>query len=184
MKKNLFPLVCLALFCMSCNNASKPVVTTDTPAAGNGSSPMAQKNLDAMHVVDKAFATGDVSGLDSVLATNFVDHTENGDMNADSLKAGIKSMHASGKPMKMEMIKELADDEYAFAVMHYTGTGGAGTGMPDGPYDMHAIELVKFSNGKATEHWSYLKASEVMQMMHAMMPGKDKMKMMDKGKKK
>lgn len=179
MKKILLTPVCFVFFLMSCNSDSKPVVVADTPG---GVSAAAQKNLDAMHTVNKAFETGDVSGIDSVLASNFVDHTDKGDMNGDSLKAGIKSMHASGKPMKMEIIKELADDNYAFAQMHFSGTGGPGTGMPDGPYDMHSVEVVKFSNGKATEHWSFMEMGEVTKMMQSMMPGKDKMKMTDKKK--
>lgn len=174
MKKILLIAVCFVFFLMSCNSDSKPAVATDAPA---GVSAAAQKNLDAMHVVNKAFETGDVSGIDSVLASNFVDHTDKGDMNGDSLKAAIKSMHATGKPMKMEIVKEVADDDYAFAMMHYTGTGGTGTGMPEGPYDMHSIEVVKFSNGKATAHWQYWEAAEVTKMMQSMMPGKDKMKM-------
>jgi predicted SnoaL-like aldol condensation-catalyzing enzyme len=183
MKKILFVFACFALFFISCNSDSKPVVVTDTPAAGNAISAMAQKNLDAMHVVNKAFETGDVSGIDSILAPNFVDHTDKGDMNGDSLKAYIKTAHAADKTMKLQIVKELADDEYAFAVMHFTGTGD-GVSMPAGPYDMHTTEIVKFSNGKATEHWGYLEMGEVAKMMAKNMPAMDKMKMPEKGKKK
>lgn len=179
MKKILFVSVCFAFFVLSCNNDGKPVVVTDTPATGTTSS-MAQKNLDAMHVVNKAFETGDVSGIDSVIADNFVDHTDKGDVNRDTLKAMIKMMHASDKTMKMTTTKELADDDYAFALMHFTGTSDGSMGMPAGPYDMHAMEVVKFSGGKATEHWEYMEGAEVMKMMQ----GAGKMKMPDAPKKK
>ena len=111
MKKNLIPMLCIVALLMSCNNESKPVVPADTAAApGTSISTQAQKNLDAMHVVDKAFQTGDVSGIDSVVAADFVDHTDKGTANRDSLKAMIK-MTATDKTMKMETVKEVADDD-------------------------------------------------------------------------
>ena len=135
-----------------------------------------------MHAVDKAFQTGDASGLDSVIADNFVDHTDKGDKNRDTLKAMIKMWHDADKTMKMETTKEVADDNYVFAQMHMTGTGD-GMMMPAGPYDMHSVEVVKFSNGKAVEHWGYMEMGEVSKMMMSQMPGMDKMKMDTKKKK-
>jgi len=184
MKKNLIPMLCIVALLMSCNNESKPVVAADTAAApGTSISTQAQKNLDAMHMVDKAFETGDVNGIDSIIAPGFVDHTDKGDKKgADSLKAMIKMSHDADKNMKMQVVKELADDDYVFAIMHYSGTGD-GKMMPAGPYDMHSMEVVKFSNGKATDHWSYMEMSEVSKMMAAMAGG-NKMKAPDAGKKK
>jgi predicted SnoaL-like aldol condensation-catalyzing enzyme len=183
MKTIHLAFTCFILFLLSCNSDSKTVAATDTAATGSEkTTSMAQKNLDAMHVVDKAFQTGDVSGIDSVVAANFVDHTDKGEMNRDSLKAMIK-MSAANKTMKMETTKEVADDDYAFGMMHMTRTGD-GVMMPAGPYDMHSVEVVKFVNGKAVEHWSYMQGAEMMKMMQKMMPpGSDKMKM-DAGKKK
>jgi predicted SnoaL-like aldol condensation-catalyzing enzyme len=37
--------------------------------------------------------------------------------------------------------------------------------MPDGPYEMHGIEVVKFKDGKAIEHWEYTRNDDVMKMM-------------------
>jgi predicted SnoaL-like aldol condensation-catalyzing enzyme len=183
MKKNLIPMACFAICLMSCNNESKPVVAADTTTAGSTISAKAQKNLDAMHTVTKAFETGDVNSIDTVIASNFVDHTDKGDKKGvDSLKAMIKMSHEADKTMKMEVVKELADDDYAFSLMHYSGTGD-GKMMPAGPYDMHSLEVVRFSDGKAVEHWAYMEMSEVSKMM-ASMSGMDKMKAPDTGKKK
>jgi predicted SnoaL-like aldol condensation-catalyzing enzyme len=38
-------------------------------------------------------------------------------------------------------------------------------GMPKGPYDMTAIEVSKFKDGKAVEHWSFMNMQEMMKMM-------------------
>src|SRR5436309_2782410 len=149
MRKIFFTAVCFALCFTSCNSNNKSGVAKDNS--------MTQKNLDASHIVSKAFETGDVSGIDSAVASDFVDHTDRGDMNRDSLKSMIKMVYATNKDMKMETIKELADSEYVFSLMHFTGTSD-GTMMPKGPYDMHAIEVVKFKEGKAVEHWEYMEA--------------------------
>ena len=159
MRKFLLP-VFAGLFCFtSCNNKA-------TVASTSGNDSMAQKNLDASHVVDKAFKSGDVSGIDSVVADDFVDHTDRGDIKGkDSLKSMISMMHSNFKDMKMETLKEFADNDYVFSWMRYSGNSDGAMGMPKGPYDMHGIEVVKFKNGKAVEHWSYMDMQEMAKMM-------------------
>jgi len=157
MKKLLFA-ASAGLYCLiiSCNDKA-PVVESDNNSKTS-------KNLEASRTVTKAFESGDVSAIDSVVAANFVDHTDRGDVGRDSLKAGIKMVHASNKDMKMEVIKELADDDFVFTWMRFTGTSD-GTMMPAGPYNMTAIQAVKFADGKAVEHWEFMEPREVMKMM-------------------
>jgi predicted SnoaL-like aldol condensation-catalyzing enzyme len=181
MKTILFAAVCFALCFTSCNSDNKSGAANDNTSGTASDNSMTQKNLDASHVVDKAFETGDVSGIDSAVANDFVDHTDRGDMNRDSLKAMIKMVHATNKDMKMETIKELADDEYVFSLMHFTGTSD-GTMMPKGPYDMQAIEVVKYKDGKAVEHWEYMEAGEMMKMMEKMQGMNKKMNNSNKKK--
>ena len=38
-------------------------------------------------------------------------------------------------------------------------------GAPGTPYDMNGFELVKFKDGKATEHWSIYAMGDAMKMM-------------------
>jgi len=159
MRKFLLP-VFAGLFCFtSCNNKA-------TVASTSSNDSMAQKNLDASHVVDKAFKSGDVSGIDSVVADDFVDHTDRGDVKGkDSLKSMISMMHSNFKDMKMETLKEFADNDYVFSWMRYSGNSDGAMGMPKGPYDMHGIEVVKFKDGKAVEHWGYMDMQEMAKMM-------------------
>jgi predicted SnoaL-like aldol condensation-catalyzing enzyme len=102
------------------------------------------------------------------VASDFVDHTPKGDYNRDSLKTMITMMKNSGT-MKSEIKKELADDEYVMGWMHWTGTSnGSMPDMPAGPYDMNGIEVVRFKDGKAVEHWAFMDAREMMKMMSSM----------------
>jgi predicted SnoaL-like aldol condensation-catalyzing enzyme len=158
MKKIFLTFTCGVFLLTSCNSGKKEDSTTGKDNV------MSQKNLDASHVVNKAFETGDPSGIDGVVASDFVDHTEKGDMNRDSLKAAVKMVHATNKDMKMDIIKELADGDYVFSMMRFRGTSD-GSMMPAGPYDMHAVEVVKFKDGKAVEHWEYMEPGEMMKMM-------------------
>ncbi len=125
-----------------------------------------QKNLAASNTIMKAFETGDVSSIDSVVSEDFLDHTDKGNIKGrDSLKAMMKLMHSSFKDMKSEKIHELADDEYVYNWMRYSGTSDGSMGMPNGPYVMSAMEVSKYKDGKATEHWSFMEMPDVMKMM-------------------
>jgi predicted SnoaL-like aldol condensation-catalyzing enzyme len=162
MKKFLFISSAALFVLVSCTSKTK------SENAG-GMSDRANKNLDAMHIVENAIMTGDISKLDSAVADNFVDHTSMGDMNKDSLKSMAKTMHEKEPNSKMERKLELANDDYAMIWYRFTGTGDGSMGMPAGPYDFNAVELVKFdNNSKAVEHWEYMDPAAMMKMMKSM----------------
>ena len=152
MKKIIF-IVFAGMFCIctSCNN------TPATTGGDSGKDSTAQKNLAAFDIVSSAFQTGDASKIDSVVADDFVDHTDKGDVKGkDSLKAMIAMMHNNFKDMKTETKNEAAGGDYVYGWMHYSGTSDGTMGMPKGPFDMTSIELVKFKDGKAVEHWAFM----------------------------
>jgi len=157
------------LFLSSCNNETKTSAASESTSENS----QAQKNLDAHHVVVKAFETGDVSGLDNVISADFVDHTDMGDKKGvDSLKSMVNFVHTNFKDMKVETVKELADDNYVMSWLKYTGTSDGKMMMPAGPYDLDAIETTKFQDGKAVEHWTFMEAQDNVKMnqqMQAMM---------------
>jgi predicted ester cyclase len=156
MKQILFAILIGIACCIGCTNDTATTAGSDKQ----------QTNLEAARKVAKAFETGDVSLIDSFVADDFVDHTDRGDkVGRDSLKAMVNMMRTNFKDMKMETIRELADDEYTFQWMHYTGTSDGTMGMPAGPFDMHGMEITKFRDGKAVEHWAYMDVAEMMKMM-------------------
>lgn len=163
----------LLCFCISCN--SKTESTSD-----NKYSEQEQKNIAASDVITKAFQTGDVSGIDSVVSDDFVDHTDRGDMKGrDSLKAMVKMVHSNFKDMKTEKVREVADEDYVYSWMRYSGTSDGSMGMPKGPYDMESIEVSKYKDGKAVEHRAFMEMQDMMKMMP-----QPNMNNMDTGKKK
>ena len=164
MKKFLFILSAgFVLLLTSCSGKKEE--------GGGGMSAKAKANIAASDIVGNAFLTGDVSKIDSLVAKDFIDHTDQGDkIGPDSLKASITAMHKAGGDMKMEIIKQLADDDYVFSWQRYTGTSDGSMGMPKGPYNMTAIEVVRCKDGKAVEHWGFMEPRELMKMMGGGMP--------------
>jgi predicted SnoaL-like aldol condensation-catalyzing enzyme len=170
MKKYLFILSAGFIFLLTSCSTKKE--------GSDGMSDKAKKNLAASHIVSDAFMSGDPSKIDDAVAADFVDHTDMGDKGRDSLKAMITIMKKTMPDMKMTLMKELADDDYVFSEMEFTGTSNGEMGMPKGPYDVHGIEVTKCKDGKAIEHWEYMRNDDVMKMMKMMTPpSKDTTKM-------
>jgi predicted ester cyclase len=123
----------------------------------------------------KEFQTGDASGIDSVIADDFIDHTDRGDMKGkDSLKAMVKFAHDHFPDMKFEKVRDVADGDYVYSWITSSGTSDGSMGMLKGPYKMSSIELSKFKDGKAVEHWSFTDAQDIAKMMAAPMPDMNK----------
>lgn len=161
--KQIFLLAFASLLFIFTSCDSSISATTDN---NENNKAVEEKNLAASGVISKAFETGDISGIDSVVADDFLDHTERGDMKGrDSLKAMIKWVKENMKDAKSEKVREIAEGDFVFSWMHYTGTSDGSMGMPPGPYSMNAIEVAKFKDGKAVEHWNFMEAQDVMKMM-------------------
>ena len=173
MKKFLFIILTgVVCYCMSCSN-EKSAEANENPAV--------QKNLDAANAVVKGIETGDVSKFGDYIAVDGVDHAgEHGDVvGLDSIKAELGKVHNMYSNLKMDVIKQLADSEYVFQWIQFSGTCTvASMGMPAGTkVDMSSVEVSKFKDGKATEHWGFMNMADMAKMMPQ--SGMDHM-MMDK----
>ena len=150
-----------SLFFISCNN-------------DHGPSPKTKANLDAMHGIQQSFDKKDFSKLGDYIAEDAVDHAgDNGDIKGlSNMKIEFEKMSANNIDPKTEIIKELADEEYVMSWLRFTGTlKNAQMGLKAGEkYNMKAIELSKFKNGKAIEHWTFMEPAEMMEIMFKMQP--------------
>ncbi len=157
MKKFLFLMMVLpgCLF-ISCNDKGGP-------------SAAAQKNMDAMRGITACFDSKDFSKMGDYIAEDAIDHAgEQGDIKGlANMKAEFTKMVSGYKDSKTEVIKELADDEYVMTWQKYSGTLVTDQmGMKAGDkFSMSAIEVSKFKDGKATEHWSFMQPADMMKMM-------------------
>jgi ketosteroid isomerase-like protein len=128
----------------------------------------AQKNLETAKNIRDAIASKDMAKLGDFIAADCIDHSgDHGDIKGlDSIKAQIQVYRAMADE-KTDIIKELADDDYVMSWEHNTGkylTTGYGHKTGD-PFDLQEIEIIRFKDGKAVEHWSMMPPADVMKMM-------------------
>jgi len=57
--------------------------------------------------------------------------------------------------MKAGKVRVVADEDYVYS------TSDGSMGMPKGPYEMKAIEVSKYKDGKAVEHWNFMEAQDI-----------------------
>ncbi len=149
--------VCL---CYSCKEMHHELAPDDSNA---------KKYKAANGEIYKAIETGDVSKLDSFIAKDAVDHGGGPKdlMGLDSIKKMLSSMHSQFKNLKMERLSSAMDGDMVFEKVRMTGTvTSAEAGMPVGSeVDMTSIEVTKWKDGKAVEHWTYMDPRDMMKMM-------------------
>lgn len=152
--KSLSLLVTAAAICLfaSCNSG--------------GMSATAKKNIEVNDAIIKAYEAGDFSKMGDYIAADGVDHGgENGDIKGlDSIVASMKRYHAMAPDMKSAITKTFADDEYVFTWSKTSGT------MNGKKTEMTGVDVSKFKDGKAVEHWVYMDPNEMMKMMMQQKP--------------
>jgi steroid delta-isomerase-like uncharacterized protein len=179
MKKILFTAATAMLcFFISCKD-------TGTSGTGTASSDN-DKNLENNRKVMKAIETGDAAVIDSLIASDAVDHSGPNGMDikgTDSVRHMLIDMHNHVKDMKMDITSAAANGNYIFTLSRFSGTMlDANMGMPAGmKMDMTGVDVVKVKDGKMTDHWSFVDQNEMMKMMKMMPPMDHKMdnKMME-----
>ncbi len=149
--RNLFILLFIAVgsICISCDSKS------------GGTSATAKKNMEVNDAITKAYEAGDFSKMGDYIAADAVDHAgETGDIKGlDNIIAEMKKYKAQMPDMKSTMSRSMADDEYVF-----TWSTGSGT-MNGKSVTMTSVDVAKFKDGKAVEHWIYMDPKDMAMMM-------------------
>lgn len=132
-----------------------------TTAMSQGMSAKAKKNLEVNTAIMKAYTAGDFSKMKEYIAADAVDHGgDAGDIKGvDNIISEMKRYHDMMPDATYVVIKEMADDEYVFSWTKMTGT------MNGKKMTMTSLDVAKFKDGKAIEHWVYMDPKEMMQMM-------------------
>jgi predicted SnoaL-like aldol condensation-catalyzing enzyme len=115
--------------------------------ANNISVAETKKNQKADDEFLKALQTGDVTNIHDVAAPDFINHGVGNKVGPDSLKSSIRMFHTRFKPSKVEVISRTTDGEYFANWVRFVGSNPVAV--------IEGIEMTKYSNGKATEHWFF-----------------------------
>lgn len=143
--------------------------TKHDEAAGNNSN--TEHNKMAMQKVYDAFASGNTDSLGNYVAENCVEHTPMEGTNPQGLQ-GLKDMIAMQRSafpdMKCTVISMVAEGDMVATHFNMKGTNTGAMGkMPASgkAIDINGVDLVKFENGKAVEHWGYMEEGKMMKQM-------------------
>lgn len=138
-------------------------------SSGGGMSATAKKNKEVNAAIMKAYESGDFSKMGDYIATDAVDHGgENGDVKGlENIVNEMKRYKTMVTDMKSTIIHEMADDEY---VMTWATMSGKMNGTE---MSMSSVDVSKFKDGKAVEHWVFMNPTDMMKMMPQHVPGMD-----------
>jgi predicted SnoaL-like aldol condensation-catalyzing enzyme len=130
-------------------------------SGGGGLSAKAKKNKEVNTAIMKAYESGDFSKMGDYLAADAVDHGgETGDVKGlENIVSEMKKYRAMMPDMKSTIIHEMADDEYVTTWASFTGT------MNGKKTTMTSVDISKFKDGKAVEHWVFMDPKEMAAMM-------------------
>ena len=137
-----------SIFFLSCNS-------------GGGMSATAKKNMEVNDAIMKAYEAGDFTKMGDYIAADAVDHGgETGDIKGlDNIVSEMKRYRAMMPDMKVAMTRSLADEEYVYTWGKMSGT------MNGKAVTMSSVDVSKFKDGKAVEHWVYMDPKELVDMM-------------------
>ena len=131
--------LCLLTCCICCSQES---------FAQSNLSPKALQNIAADKFLLNAFETGDVSKLDQVIDPSFINHQGAGDIHGlDSLKIGIGRFHTMMGTVKLELVRQWADDEFVNDWVRFSS--------PNSKRVIEGMEVTRYVGGKAVEHFFF-----------------------------
>ena len=168
--KKFFCLACVCMFLLlsSCTDSTK----TSTGTTGTS---QADDNLAKNRKVYSAIETGDAATLDSLIASDAVDHQgPNGTdiKGTDSVKHMLAEIHNHLKDAKFEVLEAATNDDYIFTLVRMSGTAAdSAWGMKPGTkMDEKSVDVVKIKDGKMVEHWGFMDPAVMMKQMSEMPP--------------
>lgn len=146
----------------------KAMLTADSAANANAAAVM-----DCFEKVYAMFASGNSEGIEDCIAENMVEHavpppgiTTTG---LQALKDIIVWQKAAYPDIKYTILSSSVEGDMAY--VHYnqkgTNSGPMGPGMPatNKTVDVNGVDIVRFENGKAVEHWGYWDETKMMQQL-------------------
>ncbi len=113
--------------------------------------------------------------VDSLISADYVDHCVSPGYTPDrtGLKKGWQDFVTGYPDLNTKVNFMVADSEYVTAQYTFTGTNtGSVMGMPatGKKINVDGVDIVRYKNGKAIEHWGYMDEMKMMTQL-GMMPG-------------
>lgn len=134
------------------------------------------KNIEVTKSFYNMFEKGDWPGIEKIVAPDMVDHSPmnppGSPFNRDTLMKYLKMNKEAFPDMKFDVLSMAGNNDMVFVQYHFTGTNtGPMMGMPanNKKVDYTGVDLIRFKDGIASEHWDYGDNITFMKQM-GMMP--------------
>ncbi len=119
---------------------------------------------------------GKTDGLEEVVAEDFVTHNPIPGVTSTGIQALKDMITMSSTTFTQSKVEDMTmTAEGDRVVAHYkwkaVNSGPMGEGMPasNKPIDVYSVDILRFANGKAVEHWGYMEEMKMMEQL-GMMP--------------
>ncbi len=128
----------------------------------------------------EAFNTGNLDALDTLMTANPIEHQVMPGVTAtgvEAVKQTIGMLREAFPDFRITANHMIAEGDYVVAHFTMSGTqngpfmGAPATGKR---FEIQGLDLVRFENGKAAEHWGYQEDIIMMEQL-GMMPAEDMM---------
>ncbi len=124
---------------------------------------------------DEVFNAGNIAVVDELVASDFVDHEEfpglSGDR--DGLKQFVTMMRTAFPDARMDVDDLIAEGDKVVARLTMSGTQrGDFAGIPASGkrFSVPTIDIIRFDDGKAVEHWGATDSAKMMEQLGAIPP--------------
>ena len=132
---------------------------------------MSEQNVEVVKKIMTMFESGNFDGLESLMAENAVDHQTMPGIEAtgrEGFKAMVTAMRTAFPDIHSHVddIIDAGDKVVIRSTMHGTNTGEM-MGMPPTGKSITAqsIDIIRFENGMAVEHWGITEELQMMQQL-------------------
>lgn len=162
--KKLLIAATAGLCCLfvSCNNSGTSGTASTENTADSNAAKYKQINRDVL----KGIETGDSSKFDGI-ADDAIDHE--GPMGQEvkgggNIKKMLMDMHNHAKDLKFDIKEEAVNGDHLFTWATMSGTAtDSSMGVPaNTKFNWTSVDVLKFKDGKAYEHWGYVDPKDMM----------------------
>jgi predicted ester cyclase len=151
--------VAIFLLLASCTSTKQDCVSETT-----------KKNIAAMHGIFNCFNTGDFSKLGDYVDEDCIDHSSGGKEDIRGLaqmKANYEQWMQMVANSKTTIKVEMANDEYVISWVSFAMTMkiDVATKKIGEKFEKSDIEILRFKDGKAVEHWTFIDARDLNKVL-------------------
>ncbi len=155
--------VLICTFLMSCSTQTNKVVEDQSST-----------NKAAMSKIYEAFNSGNTADLGNIVDANVIEHSPDPNIQEtglEGLKKSIDMYRSSFPDLKMNVLSMTAEGDVVTTHFNMSGTNSGPMGeMPptNKALSVDGVDIIKFKDGKAVEHWGYYEEMKMMEQLGLM----------------